>query len=43
VDYEAGLGDRDGRKMTLWARSTADGELLAEAEGLFIAKMGEGA
>jgi hypothetical protein len=42
VDYEAGLGDRDGRKMRLWARSTVDGELVAEAEGLFIAKMGEG-
>ena len=42
VEYEAGLGERDGRKMKLWARSTADGELVAEAEGLFIAKMGAG-
>jgi len=40
VDYEAGLGARDGRKMTVWARSTADGELVADAEGLFIAKIG---
>ena len=43
VEYEAGLGERDGRKMKLWGRSTVDGELVAEAEGLFIAKMGEGA
>lgn len=42
VDYEAGLGERNGRKMTLWARSTVGGQLVAEAEGLFIAKLGEG-
>ena len=41
VEYEAGLGEREGRKMKLWARSTVDGELVAEAEGLFIAKMGD--
>ena len=39
IDYEAGPGERDGRKLTMWARATAGGELVAEAEGLFIAQV----
>lgn len=36
VTYEAGVERRDGRKLHLWARSTADDELRAEATGIFI-------
>lgn len=39
IDYEAGPGGREGRKLTMWARATADGKLVAEAEGLFIAQV----
>ena len=39
IDYEAGPGGRDGRKLTMWARATADGKLVAEAEGLFITQV----
>ena len=39
IDYEAGPGERSGRKLRMWARATADGELVAEAEGLFIAQV----
>lgn len=38
IDYEAGV-DRDrtsGRKIVCWGRSTANGDLVAEAECLFI-------
>ena len=38
VDYEAGVGELRGRKLTMWARSTAGGTVVAEAEGLFIAQ-----
>lgn len=37
IDYEAGVGGVDGRKITAWGRSTVDGQLVAEAEGIFIA------
>jgi hypothetical protein len=37
IDYEAGVESRSGRKVTVWGRSTLDGELLAEATGIFIA------
>jgi hypothetical protein len=36
IEYEAGVTSKDGRKITCWGRSTADGELVAEAECLFI-------
>lgn len=39
VDYEARPGDRDGRKLTMCAQARVDGELVAEAEGLFIAQV----
>lgn len=39
--YEAGSGERDGRKLKVWARATAGDTLVAEAEGLFIAKVDE--
>ena len=37
IDYEAGVQERSGRKVTVWGRSTCKGELLAEATGIFIA------
>jgi acyl-coenzyme A thioesterase PaaI-like protein len=37
IDYEAGIDRREGRKIYVWARATCEGELLAEAEILFIA------
>ena len=36
IAYEAGLDRVDGRKIHVWGRSHADGELLAEAEGIFV-------
>jgi hypothetical protein len=36
IDYEGGVDRVDGRKIHAWGRSTCDGELLAEAEGIFI-------
>lgn len=36
IDYEAGVAGRDGRKVTTWGRSTLDGEVLAEASGIFV-------
>jgi acyl-coenzyme A thioesterase PaaI-like protein len=36
IDYEAGVTRRSGRRIVCWGRSTADGVLLAEAEGIFI-------
>lgn len=36
IDYEAGVTKRSGRRIVCWGRSTADGQLLAEAEGIFI-------
>lgn len=37
IDYEAGVQEHSGRKVTVWGRSTLRGELLAEATGVFIA------
>ena len=37
IDYEAGVASRDGRKVTVWGRSSLRGETLAEATGIFIA------
>jgi acyl-coenzyme A thioesterase PaaI-like protein len=37
IDYEAGVSKVDGRKITVWSKSTdPDGNLLCEAEGLMI-------
>lgn len=37
IDYEAGVSERSGRKVTVWGRSSLHGETLAEATGIFIA------
>jgi acyl-coenzyme A thioesterase PaaI-like protein len=37
IDYEAGVASQSGRKVAVWGRSTRHGELLAEANGIFIA------
>lgn len=37
ITYEAGVTKREGRKIFVWGRSFAHGEVTAEAEGLFIA------
>lgn len=37
IDYEAGVQERSGRKVTVWGRSSLRGEVLAEASGIFIA------
>lgn len=36
IEYEAGVGKIDGRKITVWSKSFANGELLCEAEALMI-------
>ena len=36
IDYEAGVTEQAGRKVITWGRSYCDGELLAEATGIFI-------
>jgi acyl-coenzyme A thioesterase PaaI-like protein len=36
IDYEAGVKSHEGRKVVAWGRSLLDGEVLAEAEGVFI-------
>jgi acyl-coenzyme A thioesterase PaaI-like protein len=36
ISYVAGVASKEGRKITCWGRSTANGELVAEAECLFI-------
>jgi len=36
IDYEAGVSKVSGRKVTVWSKSYADGELLCEAEALMI-------
>jgi acyl-coenzyme A thioesterase PaaI-like protein len=36
IEYEAGVTSKSGRKITCWGRSTANGELVAEAECLFV-------
>jgi acyl-coenzyme A thioesterase PaaI-like protein len=42
IDYEGGVDRVDGRKIHAWGRSTCDGELLAEAEGIFISSESRG-
>ena len=37
IEYEAGVDRVDGRKIFVWGRSTCEGELLADAEIVFIA------
>ena len=39
IDYVARAGDQDGRKLTMRATASAGGEVVAEAEGLFIAQV----
>jgi hypothetical protein len=39
IDFTAEAGPRDGRKLTMRAEARAGGELVADAEGLFIAKV----
>ena len=36
IHYEAGVTEKRGRKIVCWGRSTADGEVVAEAECLFV-------
>jgi acyl-coenzyme A thioesterase PaaI-like protein len=36
IDYEAGVTRVSGRRIMCWGRSTAEGVLLAEAEGIFV-------
>jgi acyl-coenzyme A thioesterase PaaI-like protein len=36
IEYEAGVTKVSGRRIVCWGRSTADGVLLAEAEGIFV-------
>ncbi|HZN15682.1 MAG TPA: hypothetical protein VFB78_15540 [Acidimicrobiales bacterium] len=40
IDYEAGVSEVDGRKVTVWSRSMAGGEVVGEAEALMIAPRG---
>jgi acyl-coenzyme A thioesterase PaaI-like protein len=40
IDYEAGVESVSGRKVTAWGRSYCDGELLAEATGIFVVPKG---
>lgn len=40
IDYEAGVRSHEGRKVVAWGRSLLDGEVLAEAEGVFIEPRG---
>lgn len=36
IDYEAGVSRVSGRRIVCWGRTTDDGVLLAEAEGIFV-------
>jgi len=36
IDYEAGVASHEGRKVIAWGKAWLDGQLLAEAEGIFI-------
>lgn len=36
ITYEAGVTEKRGRKIRCWGTATADGELVAEADCLFI-------
>ena len=40
ISYEAGVQSVEGRKVVTWGRSTLDGEVLAEATGIFIEPKG---
>lgn len=40
IEYEAGVRSHEGRKVIAWGRSTLDGRVLAEAEGVFIEPRG---
>ncbi|MCW2571888.1 MAG: hypothetical protein JWO88_1946 [Frankiales bacterium] len=40
IDYEAGVQSQSGRKVIAWGRSYCDGELLAEATGIFVVPKG---
>jgi hypothetical protein len=40
VDYEAGVSQISGRKITAWGKSWVDGQLCAEATGIFIEPVG---
>jgi acyl-coenzyme A thioesterase PaaI-like protein len=40
IDYEAGVESVSGRKVTAWGRSYCEGELLAEATGIFVVPRG---
>jgi acyl-coenzyme A thioesterase PaaI-like protein len=40
IDYEAGVESVSGRKVTAWGRSYFEGELLAEATGIFVVPRG---
>lgn len=37
IDYEAGVDRIEGRKVFMWGRSSVEGEVLCEAQGIFIA------
>ncbi|MEY2568179.1 MAG: hypothetical protein QOE35_2708 [Actinomycetota bacterium] len=36
IDYEGGVDRVEGRKIHAWGRSSCDGEVTAEADGIFI-------
>jgi acyl-coenzyme A thioesterase PaaI-like protein len=38
VTFEAGVDAREGRKLRMWARATADGTVTAEATGVFVVR-----
>jgi acyl-coenzyme A thioesterase PaaI-like protein len=40
IDYAAGVESVSGRKVTAWGRSYCEGELLAEATGIFVVPKG---
>lgn len=40
VDYEAGVSEVKGRKITAWGKSWVDGLLCAEATGIFVEPVG---
>jgi len=42
IDYEGGVTGVDGRKIRTWGRARCAGEVVAEAEGVFIAPRPDG-
>ena len=40
IDYEGGVTGLSGRKILCWGRASHGGELVAEAEGVFVAPKG---